>query len=126
MPGIIIGFLINGLFWGFVTRAIIINKGYNENWFWWGFFFGFIAFVVACTKPQNIILPVSNAATSSLTRLAEKYDAERKKTKDVLENNPGGWHCSCGKFNAAYTGTCGCGLTKAEAINRIENKNLMR
>ena len=41
-----------GSIWGRVTRNIIRNKGYKENWFWWGFFFGFMAVIVALTKPD--------------------------------------------------------------------------
>ena len=41
-----------GSIWGIVTRNIIRNKGYKENWFWWGFFGGLIAVIVALTKPD--------------------------------------------------------------------------
>lgn len=34
----IIGLVIWGIVWGFATKAVIKNKGYEENWFWWGFF----------------------------------------------------------------------------------------
>ena len=51
--GAIIGFIIWGVVWGFATDAVIKNKGYDDNWFWWGFFFGFIATIVAATKPEN-------------------------------------------------------------------------
>lgn len=48
----IISAMIWGVVWGMVTNKIIENKGYNENWFWWGFFFSWIAAIVAATKPQ--------------------------------------------------------------------------
>lgn len=51
--GAIIGFIIWGVVWGYATKAVINNKGYDENWFWWGFFFGFIALIVAVAKPEN-------------------------------------------------------------------------
>ena len=38
------------IFWGYVTRTMIHNKGYYEEWFWWGFIFGWMAFVVAITR----------------------------------------------------------------------------
>ena len=41
-----------GLIWGVVTKKIIENKGYDDNWFWWGFFFGFFAMIVALIKPE--------------------------------------------------------------------------
>lgn len=51
--GAIIGFIIWGVVWGYATKAVINNKGYDDNWFWWGFFFGFIALIVAVAKPEN-------------------------------------------------------------------------
>ena len=53
MGAFIGGFIIWGAVWGFATDAVIKNKGYDENWFWWGFFFGFIALIVAVAKPEN-------------------------------------------------------------------------
>lgn len=47
-----IGLIIGSVIWGFATQAVINNKGYNENWFWWGFLFGIISFIIALTKPQ--------------------------------------------------------------------------
>lgn len=38
--------------WGFVVQKVIENKGYKENWFWWGFFFEIFALIVALTKPS--------------------------------------------------------------------------
>lgn len=48
--------------WGVVVNKVIENKGYQENWFWWGFFFGIFALIVAVTK-QNI--PQSDAPTTA-------------------------------------------------------------
>lgn len=41
-----------GVVWGLIVKSVIENKGYQENWFWWGFFFGIIALIVALTKPD--------------------------------------------------------------------------
>jgi len=49
---LIIG-IIQGVAFGCATNQIIKNKGYKENWFWWGFFFSFLAVIVAATKPDN-------------------------------------------------------------------------
>lgn len=49
----ILAYFILGILWGIATNKVIENKGYQENWFWWGFFFNFIGFVVALTKPEN-------------------------------------------------------------------------
>ena len=48
--GAFLAVVIWSIFWGYVTNRIIHNKGYDENWFWWGFLFGLFAFVVALTK----------------------------------------------------------------------------
>ena len=45
----IVLFLIQGVIFGFAADQIVQNKGYDESWFWWGFFFGFIAW--RCPNP---------------------------------------------------------------------------
>ena len=45
--------LFGVLYGGVVVNKVIENKGYKENWFWWGFFFGIFALIVAITK-QNV------------------------------------------------------------------------
>lgn len=66
------GYFLIGLVWcivwGVVVSEVIKNKGYQENWFWWGFFFGIFALIVALTK-QNV--PNSNAH-----ELAESFSKE--------------------------------------------------
>ena len=99
---IIIG--IVGSVFGIATQNIIDNKGYDEKWFWWGFFFGFLAVLVALSKPENHAYQSSNPAwmqPSSNTR-----------DEDVLKQ--GGWKCTCGRVNPSYTGTCACGKRKGE------------
>lgn len=89
--------LISSLIWGIATHKVIQNKGYDENWFWWGFFFGIIALIVALTKPEN-----KYNQTSTVT----------KEWKDRQTMKNGGWKCSCGRINPHYTGTCACGKSK--------------
>lgn len=60
--------------WGWAVNKVIKNKGYDENWFWWGFFFGLIALIVALTKPQN-----SNSGNNT------NFD-EIKKYKELLDS----------------------------------------
>ena len=55
---------IIGSIFGVATNAIIKNRGYSENWFWWGFFFGFIAMIVALSKPA--ITPSTHMAIQIL------------------------------------------------------------
>lgn len=61
--------IIQGVIFGVVTNIIIKNKGYEENWFWWGFFFSFFAVIVAATKPENRATKEnpSNPGTSPVT-----------------------------------------------------------
>lgn len=49
----LIGYAIYGCIFGAATNAVVRNKGYQENWFWWGFFFGLIALLVALSKPDR-------------------------------------------------------------------------
>ena len=53
-------YIINGIIWGIATQLAIENKGYREKWFWWGFFFGIIAFLVAMTKYLFIKINLQN------------------------------------------------------------------
>lgn len=50
------GLLVYGIIFGVVTNIVIKNKGYEENWFWWGFLFGVFALIVACTKPSKVVV----------------------------------------------------------------------
>ena len=45
--------IIMGVVFGYACRKVVNNKGYTEDWFWWGFFFGIIALLVALTKPEK-------------------------------------------------------------------------
>ena len=91
-----------GILWGHLVQKIIDNKGYSENWFWWGFFFGPIVLLVALLKPDmRTAYPTAAAAQPS-------HNLDNK----MLE--AGGWKCTCGKVNPSYTATCTCGTTKKE------------
>lgn len=93
--------------WGVVTNIVIHNKGYDDNWFWWGFFFGFIAVIVACTKPQAVYY------TSSVDSSMQKRQPQ-----------PGEWECAyCGTVNAHFYTTCtSCGLSKTEGIIKAQEE----
>lgn len=114
-----------GAIWGWAVNKIVENKGYRENWFWWGFFFGVLALIVALTKPD---LPRTTNETSSYFGEGDSvvgrdyvfrgFGNERK-TTDV----PDGWRCThCGKVNAGYVGTCGCGCDKSGKMPLMEPK----
>lgn len=93
--------IIYGIIFGFATKKVIENKGYSENWFWWGFFFGIIALIVACTKPDNV-----NTGTYSQYSLGNR-------TTDTSKT----WLCKCNQVNSIYVGTCSCGRTRDSVLN---------
>ena len=97
------GIAIWGSIWGVATNAVIRNKGYDENWFWWGFFFAFIAVLVALSKPQV-----------SYDEEVADHEAEKAREQAILSSN--GWKCSkCGRVNPSYTGTCSWGTSKMQS-----------
>ena len=107
--GYLIGVVIWGIIWGVVAKAVITNKGYEEEgtkYFWLGFFFSFIPVIVAATKPQRIQRYENRSAPSS------HRDSER----EILSN--GGWRCDCGQVNYNYVSSCRCGRSKWEVEQR--------
>lgn len=91
---------IRGCIFGVATQRIIDNRGFEENWFWWGFFFGISAMLVAISKPQRYVPQVL---------------CSEPKDEGILKQ--GGWKCTCGRVNPSYTGTCACGKRKDEVAN---------
>lgn len=53
------GILLWCIIWGFVTKAIVKGKGYENSgvWFWCGFFLGIIGVIVAACKPAVNVSP---------------------------------------------------------------------
>lgn len=117
----LIGIIIWGLIWGFATRAVISNKGYEENWFWWGFFFGIIAFLVALTKADNKpITTYSYSDRASYTSArpgnnssATSYSADRTSYIEPIVKTEGTWKCAkCSRYNSSIL--CQCGMLKGD------------
>lgn len=119
--------IVQAIIFGFATKIVIENKGYEDNWFWWGFCFGLIALIVACARPQNIDYSYFRNQTpqstntgyptsygNNLTNAANKVHNEK-----LLAN--GGWKCSCGKVQASYVSSCSCGRSKSE-VQAVEYK----
>lgn len=111
--------LIDSVIWGIATAAVIKNKGYEENWFWWGFFFGIIPFIIACTKPrkQEFETYAPGGLKQSLSanapgELEQSLFAAEEYVQETVA--AGGWQCSCGRANPAYVSTCSCGLSKRQ------------
>ncbi|MBQ7146890.1 MAG: SHOCT domain-containing protein [Lachnospiraceae bacterium] len=75
---------------GFATKKVIENKGYRENWFWWGFFFGLIALIVAFSKPEknsrNTPAPVYTAPVKSETDKELDRINKLKGYKELLDS----------------------------------------
>lgn len=109
-----------GSVWGWAVNKVIENKGYRDNWFWWGFFFGMIAMLVALTKPD---LPRMSDDTDYTFSYGDRdnvlgkdyvfkgfgHEKERKANYAAGE-----WRCAhCRSVNAGYVGTCGCGWDKS-------------
>lgn len=109
-------YCVYGAIWGVVVNKVIENKGYRENWFWWGFFFGFFALIVALTK-QNISRTTGDTNfyfSDSSSIVGKDYSSRGFAYEGRTDQVPGGWRCRhCGKINAGYVGTCGCGCDKS-------------
>lgn len=105
------------LIWGFATRAVIHNKGYDNNWFWWGFFFGVIAFIVALTKKDITYEQYYYQKNKPSSNYQSAISTTSSKT----------WQCACGEINLDYVTTCPeCGRRKSSAVgsvNRTHNNN---
>ena len=107
------GLLVWAIIWGFATREVIYAKGYKENWFVWGFFFGIIAFIVACCKERE-------QRYESQYNYSDAMNFITGGNKNVVQSS---WICGCcGTINQAYTGTCRCGRTKEENIKLAKEK----
>lgn len=116
---------------GIATNKIIENKGYYDNWFWWGFFFGWIALIVALTKPEarHYSRPSGEYYETYFSANSKDHDYEQQ----LLAS--GGWKCACGRVNAGYVSSCSCGKSKNqlqleklkkdnEAKNQIKEREL--
>lgn len=115
---------------GYITNEILKNKGYSLNWFWWGFIFGLWAILFALIKPDLTRTYSDNQVTTFLHDYAEEEYNRRinvsggnsQNLNDIRLMDNGGWKCSCGRINASYVGTCGCGKLKSEAGKKEKEK----
>lgn len=112
--------IVQAIIFGFATKIVIENKGYDDNWFWWGFFFGIIALLVACAKPQNINYSSYSSQPSqpTYTSFQTSNSSNLANAADKVRNEQllaaGGWKCSCGRVHASYVSSCSCGKSKGE------------
>ncbi|MBP3854923.1 MAG: SHOCT domain-containing protein [Ruminiclostridium sp.] len=130
----VISILFWATVWGFATNSVIKNKGYDDNWFWWGFLFGLIAFIVALTKPE--VYYNSQNYQHQENRLINNYHSyEFEHLADTVGNDTekpgtfknGYWKCQCGNYNPTYRGVCSvCAMSLSEIkeihrrINTVE------
>lgn len=70
MEYVVIGTIVWGVAWGILVNKVIENKGYQENWFWWGFFFGFFALIVALTKQS---IDEAKPSTENASKVEKAY-----------------------------------------------------
>lgn len=98
-------FIIRGFFWIWATNTILENKGYKEKEYFFPFFFGLIAFVVALTTTDVVIEPEKPMLPRKIRKA--RY------AKLVLS---GFWWCKCGKRYSSNTAVCSCGINKNEAM----------
>lgn len=109
--------IIFGCIWGKAVNEIVQNKGYTENWFWWGFFFGLIALIVAILMPEKpVFVKEENYFGSDESVVANNDFGDSKKMIAASEVSKG-WKCPlCGEMNAGYAGSCSCGYNSSGNI----------
>ena len=105
----LLAWLVLAIAWGITTYLVIHNRGYEENWFWWGFFFNIFAVIVAFSKPQ-LTRPSATSYPKVPVPPAPKNADEDEHKKGIIAS--GGWQCSCGTVNYPYVTTCPCGKSK--------------
>lgn len=70
-------FLVQGLIFGFITRAIADSKGYDGG-FWWGFFLGILGLIVVAVRPTMTKVESDQGNTAaSYTQALERLAAMR-------------------------------------------------
>ncbi len=60
------------IIWGIVVDEVVKNKGYRENWFWLGFFFGIFALIVAISKQPIVLVEQQKQSQRVLNHKTEK------------------------------------------------------
>ena len=100
----IVSAIIVGIIFGCLTNSVIHGKGYDVNWFWLGFFFGFIPLIVALCQPQ--------------------CEPEHRELTRAEKESKGYWQCSfCYTMNPPYYSECTqCGKTSAESAKQKQVK----
>ncbi len=83
----VISYFVSGIIFGFVTKTINENKGY-EGGFAWGFFLGILGVIVVACKPENRSESQKNVGSISIREsdisVSESYIEERIRTANQL------------------------------------------
>ncbi|MBP3507258.1 MAG: hypothetical protein J6K43_12760 [Lachnospiraceae bacterium] len=104
-----------------LCNYIVHRKGNINNWFWWGFFFGFIALIVAwCQKDYSY--KQHDKDTNGFSNSEDK----EKRDKEILKS--GGWKCyDCGCVNKKQIMKCiGCNTDKTVSDNKYKEAAIQR
>ncbi len=109
--------LIMAVIFGFITKSMNEDKGY-EGGFAWGFWLGIIGIIVVACKPDNHHYYYRESEQdAALSAYAREKNDER-----VLEE--GGWKCNrCGHVNASYVTSCNCGMYIKENDNWFKKRD---
>ncbi len=104
--------IVSACFWGWATNQIIAEKGYDENWFWIGFWLGIFALIAACIRPQAS-RPWSSKPPWQAPKANSPQFTYEHRTPSVEE-----WRCSCGRINKNYVSSCVCGFSKHAHLDK--------
>ena len=103
----LIAFVVRGVFWAFMCKRALKNKGYTDEqcsvWMFAGFLFGVYTFAIASTK--------ENANSFTAGKISDDFIDNYNEMKRI--ENGEIWKCSkCGKVNEKNIRICDCGNTR--------------
>ncbi len=122
MPRIIISYLVYCIMWGIICYRIVRKKGYMENWFLLGFFFGVIAYILAVRKPDYSVESYSS-------NVMFHYDDNSLDGSSISSKTKTGetWTCyNCKRENPDSANSCSCGMTKINSYERYKKMALQK
>lgn len=113
----LIGWIIVRIGLGVATKMLNEERGHRGG-FWWGFILGIIGIIIVLVRKEKSTYSYSDIKRDDEEpTLLEKLAREKRKEETMAR---GGWKCiQCGRVNANYTGTCGCGMSRSDNVPRI-------
>lgn len=107
--------LITNVVFGFISKKINENKGYNGG-FAWGFFLGIIGIIVVAIRSNN------GYSSYQSNDYQLKQMSREKHENDILRE--GGWRCQrCNNVNPKYQTSCNCGYSLSEQKKYLEEQH---